>query len=450
MRKPVFLLTLPLAALLMAPVPARALELPDWVPLVGKKKTPTAIAATSSEEAEANAEFQRGEGFENQGDTKEALGSYRRIAKLYSLTAAAPKAQVHIGRILERAGAYKDAYDAYTVYTTKYPRGNEFDAVIQSQFTIAKLFLDGQKKKVLGISINVSGSEAEKMFAGIVQRAPFHKLAPLAQFNVGQALEKQGKSIEAMGAYQAVLTRYPNDPIASNAQYQMGFVQFRETKEGSRDQAARVKARESFEDFTVRYPQSEKIPQAQENIKALSGTDVKATLDTAKFYDKTKNYKAAVIYYNDVIRVAPGTPESEASRARIEELKGLVGVDALRAGPEKAQSGDIALTRRRALAKVDVAARPDYNGPPIDYPYPPLASRPNLRTTPVGPIVEPPLPGSDPLAVPPGSIPATGDPLLTPPASPDGTAKPGTLPELPKPPDEKIEAEKKKPAKDAQ
>ena len=40
----------------------------------------------------------------------------------------------------------------------------------------------------------------------------------------------------APDAYQAVLTRYPNDPIASNAQYQMGFVQFRETKDGSRDQ----------------------------------------------------------------------------------------------------------------------------------------------------------------------------------------------------------------------
>lgn len=453
MRKPALIVTLPLAALFAVPAPGRALDLPSWVPFVGKKEnTPSSIAATSGQEAEATAAFQRGENTEASGDTKGAVAIYRRVIRDYSLTAAAPKAQYRIGQILERQGELKPAYDAYADYTSKYPRGGEFDAVIQAQFNIAKTFLEGRKKKVMGISLAPSYDTAQEMFSGIVKRAPFHKLAPLAQFNVGQALEKQGKPLEAIGAYQEVIIRYPGDPVADDAQYQMGYVQYRETQTGSNDQSARLKAREAFEDFVNRYPSSEKTAQARENIKSLSGADIKNTLNIAKFYDKTKNYKGAVVYYNEVIRIAPGTPESDQARKRIDELKGLVGADALRTGPEKAQSGDMALARRRAQARVDVASRPDYNGPAIAYPYPVAGTnRPSMRTTPVGPVVEPALPTGDPLQGTPGApgsaTPPSPDPLLSPtlPPPPDESAAPketeagGTPPpaDLEKPADKK-------------
>jgi outer membrane protein assembly factor BamD len=428
MRKPVLILTMPLAVMLAAPVPGRALDLPGWVPWIGKKETPAAIAPTSGQEAEATADFKQAESLEANGDIKGALALYRQIVRANSLTSAAPKAQHQIGKILDRQGDYKGAYAAYADYTAKYPRGGDFDAVIQAQFNIAKMFLDGKKKKVLGISFSSSVQTAQEMFEGIVKRAPFHRLAPLAQFNVGQALEKQAKPLEAMMAYQEVLVRYPGDPVADDAQYQIGYVRYRETQEGSNDQSSRLKARESFEDFVNRYPGSEKTPQAKENIKSLTGTDLKGTLGIAKFYDKTKNYRAAVVYYNEVIRVAPGTPESEQSQKRIEELKGLVGVEALRTGPERAQSGDMALARRRAQARVDVASRPDYNGPAINYPYPAVGGRPAMRTTPVGPIVEPALPTGDPLQGTPGSPgtiqPLPADPLLSPTLPPPPDAAP--------------------------
>lgn len=390
------------------------------------------MSPTASQEAEAAEALKRGDAAESSGDTKGAIAIYKGLSRDYSLTAAAAKAQFKTGQIQEREGDLKTAYQSYSDYVSKHPRGGDFDTVIQSQFNIAKAFLDGKKKKVLGMSFSPSFETAEEMFSGIVKRAPFHKLAPLSQFNVGQALEKQGKPAEALGAYQEVIIRYPGDPVADDAQYQIGYVRYHETKTGSNDQAARYKARESFEDFVNRYPGSEKTPQAKENIKSLSGADVKGSLDIAKFYDKQKNYKAAVVYYNEVIRVAPGTPESDQSRKRIDELKGLVGADALRTGPEKAQSGDMALARRRAQARVDVASRPDYNGPAIAYPYPATGGRPAMRTTPVGPIVEPALPAIDPLQGTPGApgttTPPSPDPLISPNLPPPPTDPAAPIP----------------------
>jgi outer membrane protein assembly factor BamD len=275
------------------------------------------------------------------------------------------------------------------------------------------MYLGGKKTKVLGMSLGHGYNRAEEMFTEIVKRAPYHKLAPMAQFNVGQALEKQTKIPEAVAAYKEVITRYPGDPVASDAQYQLGYVQLHDAQTGSYNDQTRQRAVESFEEYMNHQPKSEKVAQARENIKLLTAAEVKNTMEIAKFYDKTKKYKAAVVYYNEVIRSAPGTSESDQARKRIEALKGTVGEDVLRTGPEKAQTGDMALARRRAQARVDVASRPDFNGPMVPLPPLPDDGRPRLRTPgPIGPVTEPALPTVDPLQDP--SVPKlrTGDPLI--------------------------------------
>ena len=141
------------------------------------------------------------------------------------------------------------------------------------------------------------------------------------------------------------------------------------------------------------------MPQARENMKLLEGGAKKSTLDVAKFYDKTKHYRAAVIYYNDVIKTSPDTEEANFAKARIEELRQKHGEDALKAGPERAETGQKVAARRRLQAKVDTVSRPDYVGPVVVMPKPDEVApgRPRLRTSPLGPVpaVEPELPLGD-------------------------------------------------------
>jgi outer membrane protein assembly factor BamD len=349
--------------------------------------------------------MKKAEAQEAAGKLGDALGSYRGLVKAYPTSLLAPKAQHKIGVLLEKTGDPDVAFNSYDTYLTKYPKGEDFDATVESMFKIAKAFLEGQKKKVLGVRLAPSMSRAQVMFETLVKRAAYSKWAPLAQFNVGQALEKQQKFPEAINAYQQVYTRYPNDAIADDALYQIGFVRLKQYRDGSYDRADATKARQSFEEFISRFPESEKVPQARENLKSLEGGQTKNALSIAKYYDKQKQYKAAVIYYNDVLQQQPGSADSEVAKARIAQLKELVGEDSLRAGPEKAETGEKAAARRKLQAKVDVASRPDYVGPPVKLAQQPTApvetapGRPKLRTSSdtIGPIpagaVEPPLPG---------------------------------------------------------
>jgi outer membrane protein assembly factor BamD len=391
MKKPVFALALSLVAFT---VPMQLDAATVFTSRDGWK-----VEGDPAVEGEAVELMRQAEQQEAQSDLSGALSSYRALVKRHPVSVLAGRAQYRVGSILEAAGEFDDAYKAYDVYLTKYPKGDEFDAAVESMFKIAKLYLEGEKQKVFGIKIASSMKRAQEMFEGIVKRAPFSRFAPPAQFNVGQALEKQGSYDGALAAYAVLVTKYPNDAIADDAQYQIGYVRLKQYREGSYDQASAAKAREAFEDFINRYPESEKVPQARENMKLLEGGANKSTLDVAKFYDKTKRYRAAVIYYNDVIKNSPDTGEASFAKARIEELRQKHGEDALKAGPERAETGQKAAARRRLQAKVDTVSRPDYVGPVVVMPKPDEVApgRPRLRTSPLGPVpaVEPELPLGD-------------------------------------------------------
>lgn len=345
----------------------------------------------------AREQMTRAEAAESKGDVKGAINAYHVFVKKFAYSGMAPKAQLKLAQLLEKIGDYDRAFDAYGAYLKKYPRGESFDQAVEAQFNIAKRFLEGERVRMYGLKTFPSMTRTQKMFESIIENAAYSKYAPMSQFYAGQALEKQSKFPEAITAYQTVQTKYPNDPIAADAQYQIAYVYMKQSRaEGVYDPRLASKAGEAFEDFIARYPNSEKIPQAKENVKMLAGRETKGSYEVAKFYDKQKMYKAAVIYYNEVIKQQPGLPESEAAKARIEALKAQVGEEALQAGPERTETGARAQKRRKLQAQVDTASRPDYLGPPVVVPDEVAPQKPKLRTSPsnVGPVpaVEPPLP----------------------------------------------------------
>ncbi|MCX6968145.1 MAG: outer membrane protein assembly factor BamD [Verrucomicrobia bacterium] len=343
-------------------------------------------------EKSASEQLHKAQALESEGSLKKAIGAYRALLRGFPASGAASQAQFKIAQLNEQTGEPERAFEAYSKYILNYPRGKEFDTVVERQFGIAKAFLDGERRKLFGMKTFGSMERAQKMFEEIVKSAPYSKEAPLAQFNIGMALEKQGQYAEAIAAYQLATDHYPNDDVAGDAQYQIGYVQMHLIENGSNDAASRLKARDAFEDFTVRYPQSEKIPQARENIAKLSGTSLKKNLEVARFYEKTKNFKAATIYYKGVIQEGKDAPEAEEARKAIERMKGNVGEDALRSGPENAQTGNKAREARKMQAQVDIASRPDYAGPPAPVvPEETAPEKPKLRTS-GSPMPEPALP----------------------------------------------------------
>jgi outer membrane protein assembly factor BamD len=118
-----------------------------------------------------------------------------------------------------------------------------------------------------------------------------------------------------------------------------------------------------------------------------------SSYQVAKFYDKQKNYRAAVIYYNEVIRQEPGSTESEQAKKRIDQLRVKLGDAALQpafaaAEAEKKKAG----THEGQTAKSESTMRDAPNSgmplppPETDLSLPPPASlAPDTTTAPEPP-----------------------------------------------------------------
>lgn len=329
-------------------------------------------ATSGSYNSEAAGLLQQARDLDSAGNASGAIGLYRTLVKRYPVSPSAPVAQFRIGELYDSLGNTKRAFDAYQKLIENYPQSREFDKAVTAQLGMADALMDKNRY-----------DRATEMYESILKSAPYAKFAPAVQFKIGQAHENQSEWDKAVAAYQAVIDRYPDSSYASDALYQIGYVQFSEANSRSKDLSAAIDAKHTFEEFLMEYPNSEKAAQARENLSQMSGRESLDLLSIAKFYDRNSNYRAAVIYYSDVVRRQPGTPDAELASARIEEIRSTVGEDELRT-PEREETGTRAAMRRRMKNDVQTSALSNYAGPPVSAVKPPeelAPPRPRLRTS---------------------------------------------------------------------
>jgi len=314
----------------------------------------------------AREQFEIAQGYERAGDLGRALGAYRNIVRRFPQTLEAPKAQYKVGFLHEQNGDFEAAFRSYEQLIKNYPRSDDFESSIESMFRIATLYLDGERIRLMGVPIMASMDRARKMYQAVIAAAPFGRFSPLAQFNIGQTYERQGKYSDAVKAYQEVVRKYPLSDIADDAQYQIGYAWMQISREGLYDQMATARAIEAFDDFMFRHPDSEKVPQAQANVEFLLGRLKQSAFEIARFYDRTGNKRAAIIYYNAVLGAAMDTRETEIAERRIAELEGTLTAAeaaAIEQQLETRPATPVSPVQRESSA--GARNRPDYVGPSV-------------------------------------------------------------------------------------
>ncbi|MFL6552207.1 MAG: outer membrane protein assembly factor BamD [Chthoniobacterales bacterium] len=273
--------------------------------------------------------YQIGQTAEKENNPKRAIRAYKTLVKRHPKDALASTALYRAAQLQEQTHQYTPAADSYLQLVERYPSSPHFDEAVEGQFRVGEVYLNGKKLKVLGIPIASALDRAVTIFANVVRTAPYGRYTARAQFNIGMAREKQGANDAAIQAYQAVVDKFPDEPIAVDAQYQIGYIWFTAAQLGTNDAAAAGNAKTAFQDFLFHYPKSEKAAQARKNLDILEHKQTNNSFKVAKFYDKQKYYRAAVIYYNEVIRQQPGSEESNEAKKRIDQLRAKLGDAAL-------------------------------------------------------------------------------------------------------------------------
>lgn len=332
-----------------------------WLPLV----TGAMLQVTPVSAQVAGPDYQAGLAAEAAGDTGKAISAFERYVSSSPNAPMAADAQLRIGTLYEKEDKYPRAFEAYQKLIDNYPNTPDFEKAVERQFNLATLYLEGERIRVLGIPTLQSQERAVEMFTKVITNAPYSNYAPLSQFNIGQAREKQDRNDEAIAAYSAVVEKYPRHDVADDAQYQIGYLYMAAAQSGAQDTSSKQRAIEAFEDFIYQYPDSPKAAQAKENLSNLQVRVTEDALEVAKFYDKAKNYKAAAIYYSDVVRDQPGTEAAAYAEKRLQAITEKEGPEVTKIGTTSVDTPTKSKERQKMRSQVDISNRPDYAGPPI-------------------------------------------------------------------------------------
>jgi tol-pal system protein YbgF len=106
-----------------------------------------------------------------------------------------------------------------------------------------------------------SVSTARSGFEEFLRANPQHRLAPEAQFNIGQAFEQGQDPARALEAYGRVVEMYPTSPRAPAALLRMGLVE--------RQRGNQAQARTRFDQLLRAYPNTAEADEARRELNRL-------------------------------------------------------------------------------------------------------------------------------------------------------------------------------------
>ena len=254
-----------------------------------------------------------------------ALKAARRVVKVWPLSDYAPQAQYLVGRCYETKGFDERAFKEYQKLLEKYPKAAHYDEVLQRQYEIASRFLAGEWFRLWNyIPLFPSMERTAGLFEQIVKAGPYSDVGAQAQLKIGEAREKQSHYAEAAKAYERAADRYHDRPqIAADALYRQALAFRKEAATAEYDQSTAGQAIATFTDFMTLYPDDPRVPAAREFVASLKIEQARGNFEIARFYERKRHWAAARIYYNEVVNLSLGEPNSPYAKSARERLAAL-------------------------------------------------------------------------------------------------------------------------------
>ena len=259
-----------------------------------------------------NEQFAAAAALEDAGKRSDACAAYDRLVRSFPYSAAASQAQLRLGRLLEKRGKYKKAYEEYLYMLYFYPENAPADSLLRQMYAIANYYRTEGKE-----------SRAIDYFERLAQIAPQWTHTPEVLLQVG-AMHFQNKDYyDAAEAFDSVTSNHPGTKEALAALAQHALVLHALSLKYPRDEAIMIRAiaitTAALRDCPLDIPERPILAANLEDVKLRRS---ERYFQMAVFYDKsayTPETRAAA--YRDYLRRFPMGPHSNQARARLAQIE---------------------------------------------------------------------------------------------------------------------------------
>lgn len=142
---------------------------------------------------------------------------------------------------------------------------------------------------------------------------------------LGDALLHMKMYAEARLEYTRLVQDFPRSAFHDAAQFGIAYCVFKQSRSPDRDQTETIEAQRLLKDLLESSPSGPVADSAQKYLKLTVEKLAEKEFNAAKFYQKTGEKEAAVIYYKSFIKEYPGS--SLAAQARLNMGEILIGLN---------------------------------------------------------------------------------------------------------------------------
>ena len=319
MRRPLPTLFLAAFALLLL-VPARLSADLVWTPEEGWKVQGGVLTAFGGEEGRNALEsMNKARTAEETGSNGTALKHYGVVIRKYPNSVYAAEALYRTGLIQQKQRKYHKAFGTYQAMDSRYPNSEKFNQVIGEQYRIASDLFEGKRSKVFGWLPGFRARErAVGYFELIVQTAPYSDYAPLALMNAARGYKKMTESGAAIDALDRMINTYPRNVLTPDAYLKIAETHASLVDGPAYDQNSTKEAITYYEDYMILFPGDSGMANAEKGLNEMKTVLANSKLTMADYYFKyRRNYKAAKVFYNEVITVFPDSPVAQIAREKL-------------------------------------------------------------------------------------------------------------------------------------
>lgn len=223
--------------------------------------------------------------------------------------------------------ALKDEYEAlydYEAIIKQFYGSPEFPKAVEREYEVAKMYLDGLKRKWFGLRIESATSLGEELMIRVQERMPGSQLAEIAALDLGDYYYRKREMRMAADMYGIFVASYPESQDRHYAALREIFANIASYKGPRYDQSGLTEASVLIEDFQARYPAE--AEQAGVTVRLETWVDESAAdhlLDTARWYLRQRDEESARYTLRRLIRAHP-TTAAAAEAVNLLEQRGLL------------------------------------------------------------------------------------------------------------------------------
>jgi outer membrane protein assembly factor BamD len=263
------------------------------------------------------------------GQPERAIEKFKAIVRLHPKSRFASRAQFQIAELYAQNREFSEGFNAAQKFIETYPESELFLEALNIQFAMAERVAEEYRRlraKNDKSDKNLPGrAYASEMFRVIANNGRQSEYAAKALYRLGTMLDEEKRPTEAIEAFQLLLKTHPNSALADDAAFQVGFVDYRQSREQNRERGSQERARLAFEDFVIRYPNSEKMAEGHHLLNVLRGWERDKLLQAARYYESSGQAEAALRTYREALRGNSEGSDIIPIKEKILELENATG-----------------------------------------------------------------------------------------------------------------------------